>query len=202
MPDTASVFVNATLNGRTFVTDWTTSGDNIGGSSPSVPAAKAGALTTRTDNTTGTVTMTDSGHGITTAAKVDIYWAGGSRRNVTVGTVSGTSVPISAGSGDNLPAATTVLAVVVPVTDGNWAVPGANVTAIAARATSYRGTFVIRQSDGTEILAVVVPAGQSYLWSAKAGGANPVTGVTIGKATFSHENTSNPQEMPLVFLYN
>src|SRR4051812_13463763 len=69
-------------------------------------AAKTGTLTTRTSNTVGTLTMT-AGHGITTAALQDIYWDGGSRRNVTVGTVATNSVPFSGGIGDNLPAAAT-----------------------------------------------------------------------------------------------
>jgi hypothetical protein len=72
-----------------------------------IPAAKAGQLTTRTDNDTGTLTM-GAGHGITTGQIVDIYWnvggVPGRRYGVTVGTVSGNSVPIDLGSGDNLPA--------------------------------------------------------------------------------------------------
>lgn len=202
MPDTISAFVTSSLNGRTFSTDLTVSGENIGGSTPSVTPAKAGALTTRTDNDTGTVTMADSGHGIVTADKVDVYWAGGMRRNMTVGTVSGTSVPIDAGSGDNLPIATTAVTLKVPQTEGAHAVAGANVVGIVAKATSYRGQIVIRQSDGTEILHIPLPAGGSYTWSLTSGLANPVTGVTIGKATFSHENTTDSQEMPFYFLYN
>lgn len=70
-----------------------------------IPAGKAGTLSTRTDNETGTLTL-GSGHGITTAATIDLFWDGGARYGITVGTVSGTSVPIgadNAGTGDNLP---------------------------------------------------------------------------------------------------
>jgi hypothetical protein len=79
-----------------------------------VPRAKSGTLSVRTDNTTGTMVL-ETGHGITTGAKVDIYFTGGCRRNVTVGTVSGTSVPISGGSGNNLPIATSAVQAMVPV---------------------------------------------------------------------------------------
>lgn len=66
--------------------------------------AKAGTLSARTGNTTGTLTLS-TGHGITTGDVVDLYWSGGFRYNVTVGTVSGNSVPLSdSGGGDNLPA--------------------------------------------------------------------------------------------------
>lgn len=74
-----------------------------------VPAGKSGTLSTRTDNETGTLTL-GSGHGIATGNTIDLFWDGGARYTITVGTVSGTSVPIGAdnsGTGDNLPAADT-----------------------------------------------------------------------------------------------
>jgi hypothetical protein len=78
----------------------------------SLPAAKTGQLTTRTDNTSGTLTMT-AGHGITTAAVIDLYWTGGRRYGVVVGTVATNSVPISGGAGDNLPTNLTNITAVV-----------------------------------------------------------------------------------------
>lgn len=88
-----------------------------------LPLAKVGELTTRTDNETGTLTM-DTGHGITTGARLDLYWADGdgagtpgSRRGITVGTVSGNTVPIGAdnsGSGDNLPLVNTAITAMIP----------------------------------------------------------------------------------------
>ena len=77
--------------------------------------ASPGELTLRTDDNTGTITMNDAGHGITTGAKVDVYWAGGVQYNVTVGTVSGASVPIDLGSGDDLPSEDTAVVVSVQV---------------------------------------------------------------------------------------
>lgn len=201
MPDTIQTSVTATINGRTYSTDWSISGENVGGSSPTVTAAKAGTLSARTDNDTGTITG-PSGHGVVDGDKLDVYWTGGHRRNMTVGTVSGTSIPIDGGSGDNLPAAASSLTFKVPQTEGEWAVTGANVKAIAAKATTYRGVVVVRQSNGTEIAAFVIPAGESYVWSADSGITNPVTGATIAKATFSHEGADAGQEMPLVFLYD
>ena len=40
---------------------------------PTVPAAKEATLTTRTNNTSGTLTMT-TGHGLVTGDRVDLYW--------------------------------------------------------------------------------------------------------------------------------
>ena len=81
---------------------------------------QAGVLTTRTGDDSGTITMDDGGHTITTAQIVDIYWVEsgveGLRRVQTVGTVSGTSVPISvSGEGDVLPSATTAVTVATRV---------------------------------------------------------------------------------------
>ena len=79
-------------------------------------AAKAGTLTTRTNDTQGRVTFPSANHGITTGARIDIYWQGGHRRGVTVGTVESgaTWAPFSGGTGDNLPSTSTALTVAIP----------------------------------------------------------------------------------------
>ncbi len=85
----------------------------------SVPLAKQGTLTLRTDNNTGTITMASGSHGITTGARVAIFWLDATtgavtcQRRVTVGTVSGTSLPIDLGTGSNLPPLSTVVQVAV-----------------------------------------------------------------------------------------
>lgn len=73
-----------------------------------------GELTTRTSNTAGTITADSATHGVTTGQVMDIAWAEGTnpvngyvRRDVTVGTVSGTTIPFSGGLGANLPAQNT-----------------------------------------------------------------------------------------------
>jgi len=77
------------------------------------PHSVAGTLTTRTDDDTGTLTLS-TGHGVMTGNTVDVFWNDGanSRTGMTAGTVSGNSVPIDGGSGDVLPAATTAVNVV------------------------------------------------------------------------------------------
>ena len=63
------------------------------GQEVALPIGKAGALTTRTSDTVGSATMA-TGHGITTGALVDVYWDGGVRYGVTVGTVNGQRRPV------------------------------------------------------------------------------------------------------------
>lgn len=75
--------------------------------------AEVGNLTTRTDDDTGVVTLTNASHGIATAAAVNVAWSGGSRASMVVGTVAGVTLPIDAGVGDVLPAQDTEVTVTV-----------------------------------------------------------------------------------------
>lgn len=77
------------------------------------PPVKVGTLTTRTSDTAGTLTM-ETGHGIASfTLNQTFYWVENgllkSRRNTTIGTVSGDSVPFSGGTGDVLPSTSTVM---------------------------------------------------------------------------------------------
>lgn len=85
---------------------------NNGNSSGTVSMrGAASTLTTRTSASAGTITA-PSGHGVTTGATIDVYWnlfdspyyIAKIRYGMTVGTVSGTSIPVSGGDGDDLPA--------------------------------------------------------------------------------------------------
>lgn len=67
-----------------------------------LPAAKAGTLSTRTSDTAGTLTM-EAGHGIVDSDVIDIYWDGGRAYGATVGTVATNEVPFTGASGDVLP---------------------------------------------------------------------------------------------------
>lgn len=78
-------------------------------------------LTTRTSATSGTITALvhsdwvtapksvplPTTHSISSGQKVDVWWVGGERTGVVVGTVVGNSIPISGGTGDDLPSAST-----------------------------------------------------------------------------------------------
>ncbi len=168
------------------------------GSSPVSPlaAAKAGTLTTRTDNNTGTLTMA-TGHGITTGQKIDLYWVGGVQRNITVGTVSVNSVPIDLGVGDNLPIATTaIVACVQTVLDLN--VAAADI-ALVAVGMSRRGTVQFLKDDDTVIkivtlgaadaLATTSPSAESWHWAVSLGDATPFSD-DVGKVLISNGSSA------------
>lgn len=162
----------------------------------SVPAAKAGTLSTRTDNTTGTLTLGAS-HGVTTGARIDLYWTGGKRRGVTVGTVSGTSVPISGGTGDNLPSqASTIQAAVAQ--EYAMGCDGDTVVVIFA-GSEARGTIVIADGSGVELHHInLAMDGQAYDWNENNGVTNPLAGDTVAKVFFTHNSTAAAKTMQIL----
>lgn len=192
---------NASIYGRSYTEALSVTADNGVEFAPTLAAAKTGTLTTRTDANTGSITG-QSGHGIATADKIDIYWTGGSRRNVTVGTVASLVIPIDLGDGDDLPVATTALTIMKLNAEGAWDITGANVKGIVFQALTYTATFVLRQSDDTEILAVVLPPGTSYIWTAEDGVTNPVTGVDVAKVTITHGGSGGSQICPGALVYD
>src|SRR5689334_22514164 len=70
-----------------------------------VPAAKTGALTTRTDATHGVVTET--AHSYVVGNVVDLFWATGKRVGVLLSAVTANTYTFGGGTGDDLPASGT-----------------------------------------------------------------------------------------------
>lgn len=151
-----------------------------------VPAAKIGSLTTRTDSDTGVATM-NAGHGFATSDKLDVFWAGGSRRGMTA-TVATNAVTLDGGAGADLPATSTALTVMKPVSqpvdlDGD--------AAVAVAAYGQRGGYVAYlDSDAADIKAYgpLDQAGGDG-WVTGDGGSNPLATKTVASITFSHGYT-------------
>lgn len=158
--------------------------DRFGTGNP-IPAAKTGELTTRTNNTEGTLTM-DTGHGILTGDRLDLYWEGGSRRGITVGTVAGDSVPLTdSGAGDNLPAAETEITAMVPEEEA-MVFEGDDLLALVADLRA-RGTIVIAESDDTELLHIPFETGsnEAFHWRQSSGVTNPLATESAAKVFIS-----------------
>lgn len=165
--------------------------DNQTASEVEVAAAKTGTLTTRTDANTGVITG-QSGHGVTTGARLDVYWADGKRYGMTVGTVSGTSIPIDLGAGDNLPDDGTDLTFMVPNEEA-CIVTAADAVAALVYAYLTTGqepaTVVFTESDNTLIVAYdLIDTLTSNSWDGADVADNPFT-ADIGKVYFSHGNS-------------
>lgn len=184
MPESAAGQINLTVGGRYYSETITSTGDSKGGTSPNLAAAKTATLTTRTDDNTGSLTGA-SDHGIATADKIDVYWDGGSRRYMTVGTVASLVIPVDLGAGDVLPAAATALTI-MKVNVETHAFDGDDLRALGVNSPSYPATVVFRQADGTEIFAIELDGGGSYAWTSELGVANPLAGVDVGQITITH----------------
>lgn len=156
-------------------------------------AAKVGNLSTRTNNTDGTLTM-NAGHGITTGVSLDIYWnvggVPGSRRGAVVGTVAGNSVPFTGGAGDNLPIATSPITAMIPV---SFAMPfnGDNIVTIVGTC-DYPCTIVFATVDNVERYAIVTKLANQVLdWYANNGVTNPLLTRAITQVFVSHGDSAS-----------
>lgn len=188
-----SVLKQFQLGGKTFNESRQLSGDLAPIVDENLAAAKTGTLTTRTSNSVGTLTMT-TGHGIQTGDRLDLYWDGGQRRGITVGTVSVNSVPFTLGAGDNLPLVNTVITAMVP-TVKVITFTGSNLVALLFWCQAY-SQFVLTQSDNTEIFATVIEGSgkNTFSWDEDCGYTNPVSG-TVGKLYLSHNDSGAAQPM-------
>lgn len=193
---TATISNRLTVDGTTYTTSLTVSSDGIlRKGNTAVAVAKTGQLTTRTDNDTGTLTMT-AGHGITTGQRLDVYWteAGvkGMRRGMTVGTVATNSVPIDGGAGDNLPTNLTNVTAQVP-TEEEFLVTGNNVQFIFAKSTR-RACIVFADASDVEKGEIHAElegdAGGGYQWYTGNGLTNPLAGDSVAKVFYSNGDSA------------
>jgi hypothetical protein len=176
----------------------------------SLPAAKTGTLSTRTDNTDGELTMS-AGHGITTAAVINLHWtvagAPGVRYGVVVGTVATNAVPISGGSGDNLPIATTAITATLPTT-ANVLIDGDNTKLIAVELkttdTSLRtaGHVAFRDASNDLIAELDLVTNVPRVYDIEGGDANPFTGDVITYIQASNANSTVAANLQIQSVYD
>jgi hypothetical protein len=167
----------------------------------SIGPAKTGTLTVRTDANTGSLTMT-GGHGITTGALLDVYWDGGSRRGMTVGTVATNVVPIDGGSGDDLPIATTPITAMVPDLQIG-SVVGDDAVGVFVYSEQKGGVRIVYDDTGdADAVSADIPAGSTYSWFDGIDGTNPLAGQTIIKVYLSHGDSSSARILRGAIQYN
>ncbi len=201
----ARITGNASIAGKSFPRNANLTAEATLAREVTLPVAKMGQLTTRTDSNTGTLTMV-TGHGITTGAKVDIYWveAGvrGSRRGVTVGTVATDSVPIDLGSGDNLP--TNLTAVTVQVADPEtFALVGDNCVAYAIYMEGP-GTVVFLDGSNAELdfHVSLADGAWSFVWDNLNGFTSPLAGDTVASLRITQSESDTAHTARVCALYN
>lgn len=186
------------IGGKTLKETTTVTGEASILQEESIPGADAGSLTTRTDDDTGVVTVDESGHNFTDSDVVDVYWTEGSRRNMTITSVTVNAVSVDGGSGDNLPTQDTDVTIVIPV-ELDVVFTGTNVKALAVYSEA-RGQFVFNDAGGEELFKRV-GAGGVWEWHDENGEDNPVTGDSIITVAVSQEAVT-AKIMQVGVIYN
>jgi hypothetical protein len=171
------------------------------GLSDTLNPAKSGTLTTRTNDTSGTLTMA-GGHGFTDAQVIDLYWSGGVRYGVTIGMVATNSVPISGGSGDNLPAQDTAITAVLQKSinlsiDGDETDILAVVLETTDKSLRTAGHVQFRDAANDEIAELDLVTNVPQVWDIAGGAANPFTGDPITNLKASQANVTTTETYTL-----
>jgi len=174
------------IAGRTLKNDpLSLTADADAGYEITLPAAKAGTLSTRTGDGEGILTLTE-GHGLSSGNVVDIHWSGGCRYNVTLDSDDTTTVGFDdtpTASGDVLPAAETVIYVTTR-TQINCAIDGDNVAMFGVNC-DQNAHVLFEDADGDDIKAYRLTADNPETWNSSSGETNPLTGdpITVAYAT-------------------
>jgi hypothetical protein len=166
---------------------------------PTVAAAKAGTLTTRTSDTVGTLTMA-GGHGIATGDEFDLFWSGGQRAQVTAGVVAGDSVPFSLGTGDVLPALNTVITAHKGVSAA-FTVVGDNLTGISVQ-MDKPGYVHFRDNTDAVLFSAPVTADGGYVWYDGSGVTNPLAGDTVTSILCTNSDSTAARSPQVGVVFN
>lgn len=166
-----------------------------------IPKAQPAILTTRTNGTTGTLTMTNGGHGITTGAIIDLYWAGGYISGVTAGTVSGTSVPISGGNAEFVLSVATTPIIVGIVQVEPFVCTGSNNSALLMGVDNNKEAILSFVTSGTVRYTRHLAAGAAAdFWTTLSPWTNPLATFSITHVRMSHADTASVQDMQAAAL--
>lgn len=203
---TVSLTYAKTISGQgsTLGQSVTRSGSAIKQLNVSLPVGAAGQLTTRTSDTVGELTMTSGSHGISTSDVIDIFWSGGRRYGVTVGTVSGTAVPISSGSGDVLPSTSTAVVATIQVT-ANIDIDGDNVALLGIvmvlpDGDDADGHIQLKDSGASEIAAIDLTARTVAAYDITGGDTNVFTGNPITNIAAANGSSTNAATLQILSL--
>lgn len=196
---TVTIQNSTTLAGIQFSENVVITGEVPSGVDVALAPAKNGTLTTRTSDTVGTLTMS-AGHGIIDADRLDIYWDGGSRRGVLVGTVATNSVPFTGGDGDILPAAATIITAMVPI-KRTFSFDGDDLKLfLCGTPDGVKGTFVLVDDANVELYAVQAQGGAVNRWFEKFLPTNPLVGVNPFEIWISHGDSTATRSCKAAFL--
>ena len=163
-----------------------------------LPAGKAGTLTTRTDDNTGVATLS-TGHGVTTGMKVDVFWSGGCRYGMEA-TVATNAVTVDGGAGDVLPAESTAV-IVTPRVTINLDVDGDDIKLIGVVCDQIASADFL-DSGGASLKQLDLAANEVWSWASDNGVAVPITGNAVDSVKASCGSSTDAATIKIGVLYD
>lgn len=156
----------------------------------SVPAGQSGVVTSVA--TTAVLTLA-AGHGITTANKVGVFWAGGQRLDMVVTAVDTTTITVTAASGVGtaLPSANTAIVVSVQTLKSDVTFAAANLQMMSVSAPGRAAANFLDNSSASLLVAPIAdpPAvgsdGESFQWAANTGITQPISATVYSVALYN-----------------
>ena len=187
--------VNVVVSAAGLSVQGTVSKSASGGVPPqekSLSAADSGTLTTRTNDTDGTLTMS-AGHSISTGDTIDIFWTDSDgvlkcAYDATVGTVSGNSVPFTGATGDALPAVDSSITAQT-VTELDCDFDGDKAVLLAALMKTYGGHVCFVDSGDAVLKAVTLEANEPFVWWENSPFSAPITGNPVDAVIITNAGT-------------
>lgn len=161
------------------------------GQDPTLDAAVAATLSTRTDDDTGILTVA-TGHGIlNSTGGYTLFWDGGLRRALNT-VVTNTTVAIDGGAGTVLPVVNTVGNIGLQITL-NTDFEGNDVSMYALSA-QRRASVQIQTEAGAALqsfdFGVSGNDGEGYMWASNTNTVNPLLNAVVGKMVLANGSSN------------
>jgi hypothetical protein len=156
-----------------------------------LPAGNSGQIST--DGSDRKVTLS-TGHNITDADVVDVYWSGGFRYGCTAAVATNVAT-VSGGSGDTLPVDTTVCTLCTQVETADLALTGDNVEWLAIVYVNFdtptaKASIDLHDAGGSEkqedLVHSAALGGCANVYNVDGGDTNPIAGDSIIEGHSSH----------------
>jgi hypothetical protein len=195
-----SLQINTTIRvgTRDIKSEATYEGEGSLNLSTELPAAKAGELTTRTDDNTGVVTLSQ-GHGLSSGT-FDVYWGTTGCRYGMTGTVNANALALDLGAGDVLPAEHTLVTVAKQVTI--VAPLTGNLLVAMAVHCKKRGHVDLKSSAPASLLAINLAANRAWTWANDLDVENLLADVTLATIEASCGDSEAAGELSIPILYD
>ena len=159
-----------------------------------LPAGQQGALSGSDLSAAGTITLT-AAPTVAPADSVDLYWDGGTRRGVTVASVTDNAITVSGGDGDNMPADGALVTIskridfLVAIDGDNASVVGINIL-IAGDTEDSTGQIELFDIGAATVgVASVIAANTPKVDLLDTGVTNPYAGNPIESGAASTSST-------------